>query len=152
MTAATLLLSAVSVWGTAQGYGSFVRGGPNESLLLLQLFIGSTALLTYVLYAVMHERTTAQRDKNHLAAEVVKQRKRVEDIVAHVPGVVWEAGEPDAESQRIDFVSNYVEKMLGYSVEEWLSTPNFWRTIVHEDDREAAGRAAARTFAAEPRA
>jgi PAS domain S-box-containing protein len=149
VTAATLLLSAVAVWGTTQGYGSFVRGGPNESLLLLQLFIGSTALLTYVLYAVMHERTTAQKDKFHLAAEVAQQRKRVEDIVAHVPGVVWEAwGEPDAATQRIDFVSDYVEKMLGYSVEEWLSTPNFWRTIVHEDDREAAGRAAARTFAA----
>ena len=148
VTSATLILSAVAVWGTAQGYGSFVRGGPNESLLLLQLFIGSTALLTYVLYAAMRERTTAQMEKLDLAAEVAIQRKRVEDIVAHVPGVVWEAwGEPEADTQRIDFVSNYVEKMLGYSVEEWLSTPNFWRTIVHEEDREAAGREAARTFA-----
>ncbi len=147
VTAATLLLSAVAVWGTAQGYGSFVRGGPNESLLLLQLFIGSTALLTYVLYAAMRERTTAQTEKLNLAAAVAVERKRVEDIVAHVPGVVWEAwGEPEAATQRIDFVSNYVEKMLGYSVEEWLSTPNFWRTIVHEEDREAAGREAARSF------
>ena len=148
VTAATLLLSSVAVWGTAQGYGSFVRGGPNESLLLLQLFIGSTALLTYVLYAAMRERTTAQKEKLDLAAAVAIERKRVEDIVAHVPGVVWEAwGEPEAATQRIDFVSNYVEKMLGYSVEEWLSTPNFWRTIVHEEDREAAGREAARSFA-----
>lgn len=148
VTAATLLLSAVAVWGTAQGYGSFVRGGPNESLLLLQLFIGSTALLTYVLYAAMRERTTAQKEKLDLAAAVAIERKRVEDIVAHVPGVVWEAwGEPVADTQRIDFVSNYVEKMLGYSVEEWLSTPNFWRTIVHEEDREAAGQEAARSFA-----
>ncbi len=148
VTAATLLLSAVAVWGTAQGYGSFVRGGPNESLLLLQLFIGSSALLTFVLYAAMRERTTAQKEKLDLAAAVAVERKRVEDIVAHVPGVVWEAwGEPEAATQRIDFVSNYVEKMLGYSVEEWLSTPNFWRTIVHEEDREAAGREAARTFA-----
>jgi PAS domain S-box-containing protein len=148
VTAATLLLSLVAVWGTAQGYGSFVRGGPNESLLLLQLFIGSTALLTYVLYAAMRERTTAQKEKLDLAAVVAVERKRVEDIVAHVPGVVWEAwGEPEADTQRIDFVSNYVEKMLGYSVEEWLSTPNFWRTIVHEEDREAAGSEAARLFA-----
>lgn len=148
VTAATLLLSLVAVWGTAQGYGSFVRGGPNESLLLLQLFIGSTALLTYVLYAAMRERTTAQKEKLDLVAAVAVERKRVEDIVAHVPGVVWEAwGEPEADTQRIDFVSNYVEKMLGYSVDEWLSTPNFWRTIVHEEDREAAGREAARTFA-----
>lgn len=147
VTAATLLLSAVAVWGTSHGYGSFIYGGPNESLLLLQLFIGSTALLTFVLYAAMQERTTALTEKLQLAAQVEVQRKRVEDIVAHVPGVVWEAsGEPVAETQRIEFVSSYVEKMLGYSVEEWLSTPNFWRTIVHEDDREAAGQAATRTF------
>ena len=148
VTATTLLLSAVAVWGTSHGYGSFVYGGPNESLLLLQLFIGSAALLTFVLYAAMQERTTAQMEKLQLAAQVEVQRKRVEDIVAHVPGVVWEAwGEPVGETQRIEFVSNYVEKMLGYSVEEWLSTPNFWRTIVHEEDREAAGQAAARTYA-----
>ncbi|HKR59747.1 MAG TPA: ATP-binding protein, partial [Pyrinomonadaceae bacterium] len=148
VTAATLLLSAIAVWGTSHGYGSFVHGGPNQSLLLLQLFVGSTALLTYVLYAAISERTTAQLEKLELAAQVEVQRKRVEDIVAHVPGVVWEAwGEPSAANQRIDFISNYVEKMLGYSVEEWLSTPNFWRTIVHEEDREAAGQAAARSFA-----
>jgi hypothetical protein len=48
----------------------------------------------------------------------------VEDIVEHVPGVVWEAwGKPDAANQRIDFVSNHVEEMVGYSKEEWLSTP-----------------------------
>lgn len=148
VTAATLLLAAIAVWGTSNGYGSFIHGGPNESLLLLQLFIGSTALLTFVFYAVMHERRTAQSEKLQLAAQVEMQRKRVEDIVAHVPGVVWEAwGEPSKDTQRIDFVSSYVEKMLGYSVEEWLSTPNFWRTIVHEDDREAASREATKTFA-----
>jgi PAS domain S-box-containing protein len=147
VTTATLLLSAVAVWGTSRGYGSFIYGGPNESLLLLQLFIGSTALLTFVLYAAMQERSTAQMEKLELSAQVEVQRKRVEDIVAHVPGVVWEAwGEPANDHQRIDFVSNYVEEMLGYSVEEWLSTPNFWRTIVHEDDREAAGEAATRAF------
>ncbi|MGI8733422.1 MAG: sensor histidine kinase [Pyrinomonadaceae bacterium] len=147
-TAATLLLSGVAVWGTSRGYGSFIHGGPNESLLLLQIFIGTAALLTYLLYAVMRERAETEAEKLALTAQVQVHRKRVEDIVAHVPGVVWEAwGEPEAATQRIDFVSSYVEKMLGYSVEEWLSTPNFWRTIVHEEDREAAGRAATRTFA-----
>ena len=66
-----------------------------------------------------------------------------------MPGVVWEAwGEPHAATQRIDFVSDYVEAMLGYSVEEWLSTPNFWLTIVHPDDREYVAREAAENFAA----
>jgi PAS domain S-box-containing protein len=62
--------------------------------------------------------------------------------------VVWEAyGRPDAAQQRIDFVSPSVERMLGYSVQEWLSTPNFWLTIVHPDDRQRAAAAAADAFA-----
>ncbi len=75
-------------------------------------------------------------------------RRRIEELVAHVPGVVWEAwGKPDAASQRIDFISSHVEKMLGYSQQEWLSTPNFWLTIVHPDDKERAAREAAAIFA-----
>jgi PAS domain S-box-containing protein len=65
-----------------------------------------------------------------------------------IPGVLWEAyGNPDQAQQRIDFVSPSVEIMLGYSVEEWLNTPNFWLSIVHPDDRERAARVAADAFA-----
>ncbi|HYP01862.1 MAG TPA: PAS domain S-box protein [Pyrinomonadaceae bacterium] len=94
------------------------------------------------------ERKRAEREKSQLAAEVDSQRRRLDSIIKSVPGVVWEAwGEPDESSQRIDFVSDYVEKLLGYTVEEWLSTPNFWLTIVHPEDRERAARTAAATFA-----
>jgi PAS domain-containing protein len=69
-------------------------------------------------------------------------------LLDDVPAVVWEArGRPDAQQQRIDFVSPYVETMLGYTVEEWLSTPNFWLSIVHPDDREQAAAVAAEAFA-----
>jgi len=52
------------------------------------------------------------------------------------PAWCWEAwGRPDAATQRIDFVSNHIETMLGYAPIEWTSTPNFWLTIVHPDDR-----------------
>ncbi|HYR29999.1 MAG TPA: PAS domain-containing sensor histidine kinase, partial [Thermoanaerobaculia bacterium] len=44
------------------------------------------------------------------------------------------------------FVSRYVETMLDYTVEEWLSTPNFWLQLVHPDDREAAARTASEGF------
>jgi PAS domain S-box-containing protein len=75
-------------------------------------------------------------------------QERIAELIASVPGVVWEAwGRPDASSQRIDFVSDYVETMLGYSVAEWLATPNFWLTIVHPDDRDAAAQVAREAFA-----
>jgi PAS domain S-box-containing protein len=81
------------------------------------------------------------------SSQIESERRRLRDLVASVPGVVWEAwGEPDVEGQRINFVSDYVERMLGYTVEEWLSTPNFWLSIVHPEDRERAARAARRKF------
>ena len=80
-------------------------------------------------------------------AQVEAERSRLRDMISSVPGVVWEAwGEPDAESQRIDFVSDHVEKLLGYTVEEWLSTPNFWLSIVHPEDRERAAAEAHAIF------
>ena len=83
------------------------------------------------------------------AAEAVSAaRQRLAEVVANVPGVVYEAwGEPDAASQRIDFVSDYVKTMLGYDPADWTSTPNFWLSIVHPADRERAAREASAIFA-----
>lgn len=93
------------------------------------------------------ERMAAERETARLLAEVQRQRQLLEAIVAGVPGVVWEAwGQPDDAAQRIDFVSGYIETMLGYSVDEWLTTPNFWLTIVHPDDKERAAREATAIF------
>ncbi len=39
------------------------------------------------------------------------------------------------------------KSMLGYSIDEWLATPNFWLTIVHPDDKERAARETAAIFA-----
>jgi hypothetical protein len=40
---------------------------------------------------------------------------RADALVNGIPGVVWEAyGQPQASEQRINFVSPYVETMLGY--------------------------------------
>jgi PAS domain S-box-containing protein len=94
------------------------------------------------------ERKQAEQAQAQLTAQITEERQRLNTIIASVPGVVWEAwGQPDATSQRIDFVSDYVDTMLGYRVQEWLETPNFWLTIVHPDDRERAAAEAAAIFA-----
>lgn len=148
VTSAIMLMAGLAVWGAKQGYGPFVQPNPNVSLLLLTSFVGTSSLMTLIVAAVISERKKAEADKTELGSELEHHRRRVEDIVEHVPGVVWEAwGKPDAASQRIDFVSSHVEKMLGYSVEEWLATPNFWLTVVHPDDKERAAAEAAAIFA-----
>lgn len=148
VTTGILILAGIAVWGASKGFGPFVRPDPNTSLLLLLSFIGTASLMTLVLFGVTNERKRVEREKRALGNELESHRRRIEDIVAHVPGVVWEAwGQPDEASQKINFVSSHVEKMLGYSEQEWLSTPNFWLTIVHPEDRARAAQEAAQFFA-----
>lgn len=148
VTSSIVLMAGVAVWGAKHDYGPFVHSNGNVELLLLISFVGTSTLMTLLVAAVTTERKRAETEKLKLGSELELHRRRVEDIVAHVPGVVWEAwGKPDTGNQRIDFVSNHVEKMLGYSVEEWLSKPNFWLSVVHPDDKERAAREAAAIFA-----
>jgi PAS domain S-box-containing protein len=96
----------------------------------------------------MTEQLRVEAERARLAASLEEQRERLKALVANVPGVVWESwGEPDASSQRINFVSDYVQTLLGYTVEEWVNTPNFWLTIVHPDDREQAAAIARAGYA-----
>lgn len=68
-----------------------------------------------------------------------KERERLNELVSNVPGAVWELwGKPNDKNQKINFISRGVEKMLGYSVSEWINTPNFWLKCVHPDDQERA--------------
>lgn len=64
---AVVLLSAIAIWGTLRGFGPFVRSAPNESLLLLQAFMGVTALTSLTLAAVVYERRGAEKRLRRLA-------------------------------------------------------------------------------------
>jgi PAS domain S-box-containing protein len=93
------------------------------------------------------ELKSLQQAADELTLRLQNERQRLQNIVSSVPGVVWEAwGTPDQSSQRINYVSDEVTRMLGYSVEEWLANPNFWLTIVHPDDRDAAAANALEHF------
>jgi PAS domain S-box-containing protein len=93
------------------------------------------------------ESRRIEEEKRLLTAQIERQHERLNNIVANVPGVVWEAwGEPDEATQKIDFISDYVEALLGYTVQEWITTPNFWLSIVHPEDKERIAREAAEKF------
>lgn len=54
------ILSAIAIQGTIRGYGPFRRETENESLLLLQVFIGTITITILVLAAVVTERKRAR--------------------------------------------------------------------------------------------
>ncbi|UCC55930.1 MAG: EAL domain-containing protein [Gammaproteobacteria bacterium] len=55
------LIAASAIWGTIEGNGPLVHGDMNESLLLLQMFMGVAALFTLLLTASIHEHRQARR-------------------------------------------------------------------------------------------
>jgi len=55
-----IIVSVIAVLGTVNGFGSFVRESSNESLLLLQSFVGVVAVTTLILSSVITERLQAE--------------------------------------------------------------------------------------------
>jgi diguanylate cyclase (GGDEF)-like protein len=64
---ATLVLSVPAIWGTLHGLGPFAQIPKNESLLLLQAFLGVGAVMTTGLASEVAERRRAERDAHILA-------------------------------------------------------------------------------------
>lgn len=83
-------------------------------------------LLSRAYHAVGVEEQTARM---RLAAAEARFRL----LVSRLPAIVYEA-EPGA-SGRWRYVSDQVERMLGYTPESWLSDPNFYVESIHPDDR-----------------
>ena len=98
------------------------------------------------------ERQRAEAEIARLLAETSAHEQFVHSIVANVPGVVWETtGGPDDPYEQSNFVSEYVESMLGYSVQHCLSTKNFWLSIVHPEDKARMASEAAEWFSSRQR-
>jgi diguanylate cyclase (GGDEF)-like protein len=74
--AVVFLFSCVTVWGTARGYGPFVRGSTNESLLMLQLFMGVASVMAMTLASVVTQRRRAEEARYQLLQQ--EQRARAE--------------------------------------------------------------------------
>jgi diguanylate cyclase (GGDEF)-like protein len=64
--AALLAVAAFAVFGTLHGYGPFVRGTPESSLLIVQLFIAITAVMTLSLAALASEYAVAEAQLREL--------------------------------------------------------------------------------------
>jgi len=81
-TLSVLIVSAIAVFGTVKGFGSFAKQlSPNESLILLQSFICVIAITTFVISAVTTE--------NQKSAMILRQandelERRVEERTAEL--------------------------------------------------------------------
>ena len=95
------------------------------------------------------ERTAELEEANALMALEIGERRRAEAdlrtaehryrlLAEQIPAVtyIWEANH--AEGAPVDYyTSPRIEQLLGYTVDEWHATADFWMSRLHPDDRHA---------------
>ena len=127
--------------------------GGTEALMRIPLFLLTAVLCGYLAQEVhRHKRQINQlreiqggleakiettfkdlsrSDDLRVAAQELAMRFR--DLVQDLKAIVWEM---DVPSFRITFVSQQAARILGYPVENWLSSADFWKNHIYPDDRE----------------
>jgi PAS domain S-box-containing protein len=66
------------------------------------------------------------------AREQIKTLEAFKDLVEGVPAVVFVDADDDLSTPI--YISPQVEKLLGYTQEEWMNDPDLWTNTVHPDD------------------
>ena len=105
---AIALVAVLATWGTVRGVGPFADGPPNESLLLLQAFLGTMAVMSLLIAAVVAERKRDEAALARLASIVESSNDAITSKT--LGGVVtsWNAG---------------AERLYGYSAGEAVGRP-----------------------------
>ena len=65
-------------------------------------------------------------------SDAARAERRFRDLVHNLDAIVFES---DAHDWRFTFVNRRAEKIVGYVIEDWLRTPDFWLKMVHPQDR-----------------
>lgn len=95
-------------------------------------FAGALAMMNDIT-----KRRHEEEENAKLTVELESQKTYLKYIISNVPGIVWETHFSSNPNRKDTvFVSDYVEKMLGYSVSEWVESNDFWLKIIHPEDRE----------------
>lgn len=64
---------------------------------------------------------------------IINSQKNIKSLIDTIDGIVWEFDIPTAA---LTFISKKVEKILGYSVKEYLSCPTFWEDHIYPEDKK----------------
>jgi len=74
---ANMILAGLAIWGTLRGFGPFAGSTPNESLLLLQAFMGVTSVSALTFASVVAKKRRIEQSRERLLGEL-------QDALAHI--------------------------------------------------------------------
>jgi PAS domain S-box-containing protein len=149
---ASAVIVVIAVDGTLRGWGPFRRDSPNESLLLLQAFVGITTTMMLSVAAEVSRRRQVEGDLLALNERLERKvARRTEELlkvndrlveaqeVAHLGSWEWDIG-----SDRV-WWSDELYRIYGVDPGEYISYDTFL-TCVHPDDRTAVHAIVARAM------
>jgi len=82
------------------------------------------------------QRRRAEEERERFAMLAREEHRRLDQVISNVPGIVWATRYAADGSLNELFVSDQIEKLVGYPAEEWRSDPKFWLSLVPEEDRD----------------
>ncbi len=104
-SAAVAVLAGIALWGTLRGKGPFYREATNESLLLLQAFMGVMSIMALVLSAAIAERRKTQvelrRAHDGLEVRVEERTKSLSDAVGALQNEVAQRRQAEEDRARM---------------------------------------------------
>ncbi len=132
-TSLILLASGIGIWGTIHGFGPFIQASLNESLLMLQGYMGVGVVTILAMTAVIAERGHAERD---VRASEERFRLAFEEAPIGMAIVSLD--------YRLLRVNKTLCKMLGYTEQEL--TARTFVDITHPEDVEKDVQLAQQVF------
>src|SRR5262245_27282748 len=104
-------------------------------IIFLVSAAGALTISVFLFFRPQPKTPTAQK-QGELRRQLKQNQTRLNDLISQVPGIVWEGRLGTNGTLILSFVSDYAEKMLGYSLIDWIATPHFWMTIIHPEDQD----------------
>jgi PAS domain S-box-containing protein len=81
------------------------------------------------------ERQNFEMEMERLAKIAESNRRRLDNIISNLPGMVYENEfDPATGQQRNTYISPYAVQMFGYDAERLKNDPDLWQMLVHPDD------------------
>ncbi len=72
-----------------------------------------------------------------LAAIIEQQRRRLNNVIHNVPGLIWEGHGSPRDGQTFDYINEYSETLFGYSSAELRDDPALWERMIYPEDYPA---------------
>jgi PAS domain S-box-containing protein len=129
---AIVILSGIAAWGTLHGFGPFALASQNESLLLLQSFMGIIGITNMAVAAVISEREELEDSLIEYGEQIEENKVKAEALLASIgEGVI-----ATDENGKIIVVNSAFEDLLGWKSREVIGRGILDVVFMEDEDKK----------------